>query len=284
MNLTTSIDDIKGEKFKDLLNKETVFSLFKEITLNNYIDCSPGYEHEIIDLLKTTYEKLNGSKSDEKRLEESVKYLVDKIFKKNDHNFWFNQIYKNYKRNIKPQKRYSFTKNLIKGNRVLDVGCGDGLFSCELKKNNYQVFMTDILDYRDNEAKQIPFKKMGDCVNILPFPDKFVDTTILFSVLHHIDEDKLSGMLNELKRVSSRIIIEENCFNLSSNDNIDSFGEVLKEDIQLQRFLSLSKEDQFSYLMLSDYFSNSIGQGIIDMNFPFEFKTISEWKSIFNNN
>ena len=42
----------------------------------------------------------------------------------------------------------------------------------------------------------------------------------------------------------------------------------------------LPEKDQLKVLMLHDYIDNALIQGITEMNFPFQFKTIPEWNSV----
>ncbi len=42
----------------------------------------------------------------------------------------------------------------------------------------------------------------------------------------------------------------------------------------------LSYQDQLQVLSLYDFVDNAFAQGIPDMNFPFQFKTIPEWNRV----
>jgi SAM-dependent methyltransferase len=272
------------ESFRNLLYNNEVFELFKAVTIQSYLEHSNGYEKPMEELLNTTFRLLEQSKGSDEELSIAVLYIVNHVFNKKDPSFWFNQIYKHYKRYIKPQDRYSRILPYLEGGKIVDVGCGDALLSSLLKRKGFEVYATDVLDYRDEQAQDIPFLNMRNTVDRLPFSNWFADTSILFSVLHHIHDEHLPNMIRELKRVSRRIVIEENCYGLSLSDASITSGISTSKVGFLKQYLSLSSENQRSFLKLSDYFSNAIGQGLLEMNFPFGFKTINEWKEIFRSN
>jgi hypothetical protein len=128
------------------------------------------------------------------------------------------------------------------------------------------VLTTDVLDYRVPEAKHLPFQHMTSPVNI-PYPDTNADTIIVKAVLHHVAPTDLSSVLKELRRVSQRIIIK-------------GVEELANVQPQFAHFRSLNVSDQLESLMLIDYFANALAQGVIDMNFPFQFKTIPQWTAL----
>jgi len=76
--------------------------------------------------------------------------------------------------------------------RVLDVGCGPGIFSRELAEKGFQV---DSIDYSESmikeAAKQTKLKnvryKVGDVYNI-PFSNEYFDIVICLGVLQTVDD------------------------------------------------------------------------------------------------
>jgi ubiquinone/menaquinone biosynthesis C-methylase UbiE len=95
-------------------------------------------------------------------------------------------------------------EDLKEGEKVLDLGCGNGRW--------YQVFKEKRVDYFgvDNSEKLIEIAKktfpeakflVADALN-LPFPDNFFDKVYSIAVLHHIpSEDFRIKFLKEVKRV-----------------------------------------------------------------------------------
>ncbi len=98
-----------------------------------------------------------------------------------------------------------FQRNLPKSNgkiKVLDYGCGSGLFQIELEKN-----FTNVEAYGIDTSKEaIEFCKKRGLERVkfykgakIPFKDEFFDTVVAIDVLEHIKND-LSA-LKEIKRV-----------------------------------------------------------------------------------
>ncbi|MDP3732456.1 MAG: methyltransferase domain-containing protein [Candidatus Omnitrophota bacterium] len=97
--------------------------------------------------------------------------------------------------------------NLKAGGRVLDVGCGPGVFAEELLKSGYEVWGIDISE----EMVKLAERKMqekgirgifhfntGD-IESIDFPDKYFDFVLCVGVLEYLKED--SRALNEVRRV-----------------------------------------------------------------------------------
>jgi tRNA (uracil-5-)-methyltransferase TRM9 len=94
--------------------------------------------------------------------------------------------------------------NLKEGEKVLDLGCGNGRW--------YQVFKEKKVDYFgvDNSEKLIEIAKenfpdakffIGDALN-LSFPDNFFDKVYSIALLHHIPSENFRvEVLKETKRV-----------------------------------------------------------------------------------
>lgn len=93
---------------------------------------------------------------------------------------------------------------LKSGQKVLDIGCGDGQVSEYLqKKLKIQLTGTDISDYLKVE---IPFEKMPN-ENILPFVDNQFEFAMFNDVLHHTDLKE--SLLREALRVANKLLIFE---------------------------------------------------------------------------
>ncbi|MBI3620253.1 hypothetical protein HY214_03880 [Candidatus Roizmanbacteria bacterium] len=55
----------------------------------------------------------------------------------------------------------------------------------------------------------------------------------------------------------------------------------VEEEIILWMFLSLSPVRQKQMLMVMDFFADAMVFGKTDINFPFSFRSIEEWKKLF---
>ena len=278
MNAEASIDSIRRESFRDLFRVPQVVDFARWVILSSYTECTPGVEPQTAALLETAFAHLTGSCTDPRRFQESIEYLVKDVFRKPEPDFWLNKIYHHYKQTIKPLRRYSHLEPYLKGSRVLDLGCGDGLTSAELSRRGYRVSLTDVIDYRDEDVRDLPFRLMSDPTRI-PYSNEGFDTVLIMAVLHHVLEEDLLPLLADLRKTGARLIVEEDCY-VAPEDLLD-VQERRAIDVQLERFLSLSVENQFRYLMFIDFFANAINQGNAEMEIPFNFRTVSGWKELF---
>jgi 2-polyprenyl-3-methyl-5-hydroxy-6-metoxy-1,4-benzoquinol methylase len=115
-------------------------------------------------MLDEAFDRLAQSQSDavdSAKLVEATSFLLENTFKKRDASFWFNRGYQRYKTEIKPEADFRQVTRLIRGRTVLDYGCGSGYMAARLARGGYDVFTTDVLDYRYPEAKHLPFVRMS---------------------------------------------------------------------------------------------------------------------------
>ena len=87
------------------------------------------------------------------------------------------------------------------GKTILDVGCGNGFFTCHLAKH----FDVTGLDFSAAMLKMNPHKKvvLGSVYDI-PFADESFDVVFCSDLLHHLDDPKKA--LSEMKRVSKKYV------------------------------------------------------------------------------
>ena len=94
----------------------------------------------------------------------------------------------------------SVIKEIPKGAKILDVGCGDARRIKKLNEVGYDAMGTEINPAWIDEKLVV----YGD-VNNLPFPDDSFDAVMSFDVLEHM-EDPLKG-LSEMFRVSKEYVV-----------------------------------------------------------------------------
>lgn len=137
-------------------------------------------------------------------------------------------------------------KNFIKkGNRVLDIGLGNGYVAKKIKEQfKVRIEGVDVVDYNETDIKNTIYDGLH-----LPFKDKSFDCCLILQTLHHCTNQV--QVLKEAKRVARRIIIMEDVYN-----------------------------NRFEKLMtfMHDYISNK-RKGV---DCPYYFHNKKEWKEIFD--
>jgi SAM-dependent methyltransferase len=233
---------------------------------------------QVCGMVDSAFEKLAQSQQDglsTGHLVEVTSALLEHTFRKTDSAFWFNRIYHQYKTQTKPETDFQQLQKLLPGEQVLDYGCGSGYLAARLAKGGYKVFTTDVLDYRYDEARRLPFVQMASATDI-PYPDNSVEVALVQAVLHHINPSDLPLVIQRLAKIARYALIKEDTYGLPND--LEGLAEMLKIQPLLATFIRMPLEVQHQVLVLIDFFSNAIAQGIPEMNMPFEFKTVSEWK------
>ncbi|MBU1147838.1 MAG: class I SAM-dependent methyltransferase [Candidatus Omnitrophica bacterium] len=101
-----------------------------------------------------------------------------------------------------------FVDNIKEGDRVLDVGCGNGALSFDLAMKAAFVTAIDInrehIEHCLKKYKKENIKYILDDIGNMPQSSRF-DAAILSSVLEHI-EDR-AGLLQKLSKITEKIIV-----------------------------------------------------------------------------
>ena len=141
-------------------------------------------------------------------------------------------------------------KNYIMGEKILDLGAGDGLLAQEIKDNlDKEVILVDVMDYNYTNLPLILYKQ-GEKV---PLDDECVDTTILYTVLHHANDPEY--LLGEATRVTKQCLIIKEAY-------------VDEESIRITN-------------SFFDWFYNRV-IGDEDINVPLNFLKVKEWEDLLN--
>lgn len=102
-------------------------------------------------------------------------------------------------------QRVKLLEKYIEGKKILDVGCGQGIYVDFLVSKGFDGWGVDFVEEFVKRAKK---GKKGSFVlgkaEKLPFPDKSFDTVLLFDIVEHADEEKV---LKEAKRVARKKIL-----------------------------------------------------------------------------
>jgi SAM-dependent methyltransferase len=242
------------------------------------------FSDEVCAMVDQSFDRLSRSQSDgvaPGRLIEVTSALLDDTFRKSDSSFWFNRIYHQYKTVTKPEGDFQTLQKLLPGKSVLDYGCGSGYLDARLAKGGYRVLTTDVLDYRYEEARQLPFVRMSSATDI-GYPDDSCDVALVLAVLHHINPDDLPRVIQRLTRIARYALIKEDTYGWP--EHAEGLADSLRTQALLRGFLGMTLEKQQQVLALIDFFANAVAQGIPEMNMPFAFKTVREWETVLLQN
>jgi len=133
-----------------------------------------------------------------------------------------------YERLYSYRKFYSITRkseNFIndyivkkyKGKKILDYGCGDGIFSVSAAKNGIEVVGIDISEAAIKNSKDLA-KKEGVVnktsffvmdVEKTSFPNNYFDGIICSAVLHHLDIEKAFREMIRILKLDGSVICNE---------------------------------------------------------------------------
>ena len=121
--------------------------------------------------------------------------------------------------NQRAKMNFANMKEYIFGEKILDLGAGDGLLALEIKNQlNKEVILVDILDYNSTDLPLILYNPEEK----IPLVNDGVDTTILYTVLHHSSDPK--HLLQEAMRVTKkRLVIKEAYVEIEDNLVTNSF-------------------------------------------------------------
>lgn len=146
--------------------------------------------------------------------------------------------------NYRAKLIYSAYKKWLKaGDKVLDIGCGNGIIAYFLH-NKLKIDIT-CCDVKNYLIYKFPFYKITG--SKLPFKNKQFDLVFINDVLHHIESDKHLAVISEALRVGKVVLIFE-------------------------------AKPTFSGKMF-DIILNKFHYGGLDQ--PLSFRNIADWETIF---
>ena len=123
--------------------------------------------------------------------------------------------------------RKLITNNIKTGEIVLDVACGTGALVFDLAEKVEKVVGIDLSESMLKAAQREQIKQeidnieflTADATQLSAFRDKEFDVATLSMALHQFDPELHSPILNEMKRVASKIIIVDYAFPLPKSIN-----------------------------------------------------------------
>ncbi len=78
----------------------------------------------------------------------------------------------------------------LENQRILDVGCGLGMYVRQMRRFSEEVFGVDVDAEKVAEASQTLPNIYTAPAEALPFPDNFFDVILLHEVIEHVDDDR----------------------------------------------------------------------------------------------
>lgn len=138
-------------------------------------------------------------------------YIYDAIVR--DYKEKTDQVDAGYGQWLKQMLRFVRQKYNLKGNRILDFGCGTGELTVRMRCLGYEAYGLDVHEKHlelarilaaENGLSEEMFILNGP--NKLPFADANFDIVTMFSALEHLDESTLSWLIPELKRICRGIV------------------------------------------------------------------------------
>ncbi len=103
------------------------------------------------------------------------------------------------------KERLDLIDRYLVGQKILDVGCGMGLYVDYLSSKGYESFGLDLVGkFVENARSSKRGRFFKGKAEKLPFKNNYFDTVLLFDILEHGDDIKI---LEETKRVTKKRIL-----------------------------------------------------------------------------
>jgi ubiquinone/menaquinone biosynthesis C-methylase UbiE len=164
-----------------------------------------------------------------------------------------------------------------KEGRVLDIGCGTFpyfLVSSDAREKYGMDPAVDLKSFK-NKKRNLILRKIKVGEQKLPFKDNFFDAITMLAVFEHIEHDRLSFVLKEIKRVLSKggifIITTPAPWSDKPLHYLANFGLISKEEIHEHKH-NLTHKKIKEYLKDAGFSENKIKNGFFEFYLNMWFK------------
>ena len=206
---------------------------------------------------------------------------------------WFPEIraaYREYSDKGNPAKKDRLLFPYIKGNSLVDIGCGSGRDVAWMKARHPEVIKKaggiDVVRWAAELLRE-DFQLLDLSKPGVVSPKQY-DTGMLIYVIHHVGntQEKINIFLTGVKTaVRSRLLVMEDIV-LAERDlalplqgRIEAGGQP-----EFREFLMLNHQARHDFTVLNDFFLNGLYRGVSEISFPLGFHSITEWVGIFKGN
>ena len=160
----------------------------------------------------------------------------------------YNTTADSYNEQYEDEQRGKYRKALekvaVRGKKLLDVGCGSGLFFQEIAAQAQLVVGVDVslklLRKANSQAKKLPdvFVVQADADH-LPFIDEFYGAVFVFTVLQNMPKPgKTISELNRVTESGGRVVVT----GLKKFFSLEKFMDIMEDsDMQVEAFI----DDEF---------------------------------------
>lgn len=156
----------------------------------------------------------------------------------------------------------------MRGERWIDIGCGDGMVPLFVGLEGKQMLLADIINYVDRRAAHLPF------VNLSQFElrglARLFDTALLLTVLHHATNPGTIVQAIADLRIPRVVVIESVVETPPATTVLAS------------KLAELDFRVRFAFAAFADWFYNRVLHD--DVSVPFNFGRVADWGLLFQQN